>query len=106
MFKLKKVGIAAALGLALCLSLFTSGAFAQSVQQSGVSRVVVTSNQVPQGDWNSWHPVNTHRPPSHGWCGLHVFCPTHVKTRCVRVTRWVRFGHSTRRVTRLECRRY
>lgn len=133
MFKLTKVGIAATLGLALCLSLFTSGAFAQSIQQNGAARTAVTAQQTLQNAWNGGSPRNrvpgngwggNHFPgngwQSNGWCGLHTGagCPSHGKcglrtscaghgkhAKCVRTTKLVRFWHYTRRVSFQVCHR-
>ncbi len=134
MFKLTKVGIATALGLALCLSLFATGAFAQS---ASASQATGTSDPTLQGNWNGGYPGNNHHLPGNGWqgngwcmpgasincsnngfCGGQINCPAHsvqrprpvdpvhkTVTRCVRVTRWVRSGRYMRRVTRLICHR-
>ncbi len=113
MFKLSKVGIAAVLGLTLVLSAFGSGAFAQSISQNfaqGVAQTAMAHSQAarPGENWTG------NRHPGTGWqgnrwhngCGWHMNCHKPVvHKRCVRVVKWIKFGHTTRRVLSWVCRR-
>jgi|SRR5579883_488048 len=113
MFKLSKVSVAAVLGLTLVLSAFSSGAFAQSINQNSihaVTQAAMGQNQAARGGEN-W-AANRH--PGIGWqgnrwhstCGWHMNCHKPVQhNKCVRVVKWVKFGHTTRRVLSWVCRR-
>jgi len=114
MFRLSKIGIAAVLGLTFVLSAFGSGAFAQSIDQNsarGISQTTVTLNQVARIGENQ---AGDRHPDFNGqgnrWntgCGGHMNCHRPVQhTRCVREVKWVRFGHTVRRVVSRVCRRW
>ncbi len=113
MFKLSKVGIAAVLGLTLVLSAFSSGAFAQSINQNSIREVTQTAvaqNQAarPGENWTAnRHPVNGQQGNRwHNACGWHMNCHKPVQhNKCVRVVKWVKSGHATRRVLYWVCRR-
>jgi hypothetical protein len=110
MFKLSKVGIAAVLGLTLVFSAFGSGAFAQSINQNSIHEVVqMTVKQGQTGqNWTAKHyPMSNQQGNRwHNGCGWHMNCHKPVvHKRCVRVVRWIKFGHTTRRVVSWVCRR-
>src|SRR5579883_110776 len=110
MFKLSKVSIAAVLGLTLVLSAFGSGAFAQSINQNSTREVMQTTVKQDQAGatWSAQHyPVSNQRGNRwHNACGWHMSCHKPVvHKRCVRVVKWIKFGHTTRRVISWVCRR-
>ncbi len=101
MRRFTKAIAAAALGLMLSLSLFTSGAFAQTINATTATHTVVAqeANLAEQAAsaYNSGYNDHSglNRGSDHRW-----------RIRCVRVPVWVRTRHGFRRVWARYCRRY
>lgn len=104
MRRLTKTIAAVALGLMLSLSLFTSGAFAQTVnattathtvvaQEASLAEQAASTTAAYSSGYNDHSRLN--RGPDHKW-----------RIKCVSVPVWVRTRHGFRRVWARYCRRY
>lgn len=106
MLRFAKAITATVLGLAISLSLFTPGVFAQSISQSTVNRATITqeANLAEEGGHgNSSYNSDPHNNGGanndyNRYRGRHV--------RCVQTSRWVRTRYGARRVWYRTCRRY
>lgn len=113
MFKLAKIGVAVVLGLTFVLSIFCSGAFAESITRNDARVVLhraVTFEQAPRTN-EHWTATHGHRNTwqGSGWhhdCGQQANCQWHTgHSRCVRVVRWVGWRHAAHPVVSWVCRR-